>query len=202
MSTFSGINTALSGLLAYQRAIDIAGQNIANVNTPGFHRQQPVLSERVQGSLPGGVDVLGVQRADAAYVELQLNLSSSDLGRWSAAKGQLEAAQSVLSPGQAQNLGTLLDGFWSSWQGLAAQPDQLGPRTGVQQAASSLATGLRSQYTQLTALQSSINGMLGDDVGKINALANQIADLDTKVHAAEGAGNSTAELLEDRKSVV
>lgn len=40
MSTFSGLNTALSALYAQRRALDITGQNVANVNTEGYSRQR------------------------------------------------------------------------------------------------------------------------------------------------------------------
>src|SRR5690349_781679 len=44
--SYSGLNTALSGLEAAQAAIDTTGQNIANANTPGYSRQQVVQTER------------------------------------------------------------------------------------------------------------------------------------------------------------
>ena len=44
--SYSGLNTALSGLEAAQAAIDTTGQNIANANTPGYTRQQVNLTER------------------------------------------------------------------------------------------------------------------------------------------------------------
>jgi len=40
MSTWSGISTALSALRTQRVAIEVAGQNIANVNTPGYARQR------------------------------------------------------------------------------------------------------------------------------------------------------------------
>src|SRR5690349_9375215 len=39
-STFSGISTALSSLRAQRQGLDVAGQNIANVNTAGYSRQR------------------------------------------------------------------------------------------------------------------------------------------------------------------
>ena len=39
-STFSGFGTAISGLFAAQRALDVIGHNIANENTPGYTRQR------------------------------------------------------------------------------------------------------------------------------------------------------------------
>ena len=44
--SYSGLQTALSGLEAAQAAIDTTGQNIANANTPGYSRQTVVQTER------------------------------------------------------------------------------------------------------------------------------------------------------------
>ena len=45
VSGFSSLNTAVSGLAAAQRAMDVTGQNIVNANTPGYSRQRVELQE-------------------------------------------------------------------------------------------------------------------------------------------------------------
>ena len=45
MANIYGIlNMAGNALLAHQQAINVAGNNIANVNTPGFSRQRLILT--------------------------------------------------------------------------------------------------------------------------------------------------------------
>ena len=43
VSTFNGINIAMRGLIAQQRALDTTTHNIANANTEGYTRQEAVL---------------------------------------------------------------------------------------------------------------------------------------------------------------
>src|ERR1044071_3336523 len=72
MSTFSGLNTALSALYAQRRALDITGQNVANVNTEGYSRQRVELSPvenvteparySVSSGVGDGVRITGVTR--------------------------------------------------------------------------------------------------------------------------------------------
>jgi len=68
ISTFLGLETALRGILAQQRAIDVAGHNIANASTVGFTRQRanlvttPAFTDTPHGQLGTGVDVQGYQR--------------------------------------------------------------------------------------------------------------------------------------------
>ena len=42
--TLQGLQTALSGLMAEQQAMDITGNNVANANTEGYSRERAVLS--------------------------------------------------------------------------------------------------------------------------------------------------------------
>ena len=43
VSTFNGLNVALRGLIAQQRALDVTTHNIANASTEGYTRQEAVL---------------------------------------------------------------------------------------------------------------------------------------------------------------
>ena len=69
--TMIGYSIGLSALTASQEAIDVAGQNISNANTPGYHRQtadlrasQPTLEDNL--SIGTGVTVTDISRALAA----------------------------------------------------------------------------------------------------------------------------------------
>ncbi len=206
MSTFSAINTAYTALSAYQKALDVTGQNISNVSTPGYRRADAVLSESAvstpNGTLLDGVTVTGINRANTAFIDVQLGMASSESGRWSAAKNQLTAIQSVLSPGSGADLGSLLDTFWNSWQSLAASPDQLAPRQTVQQAAASLVTGLNGTSQQLTTLQGSMDQSINDTVQQVNDLAKQLADVNGQIAALQDNNGSAAPLETTRQNLM
>lgn len=207
--SFLGINIALSGLFAQQRALDVTGQNVANVNTPGYHRQEVQLAARTAtapglGSalLSGGVEVTGVRRADTNYVDLQIRMAASGYGRWSAAQEPLGSVQTILTMPAEESLSGLLDGFYTAWQGLASSPEQLGPRLEVRQAASQLASSLNTRYEQLRELQTSIYATVETTVEQINALAVQVAALNVRIAAAEAAGQGTGELVDQRQQAL
>ena len=79
MSAFSSLNTAVSGLAAAQRAMDVTGQNVVNANTPGYSRQRVELQElgaqaassffTGHGATIGGVTVEAVTRIRGVFVE-------------------------------------------------------------------------------------------------------------------------------------
>ncbi len=208
MAIMSGINTLLSSLMAHQQALDLTGQNIANVNTPGYHRQEVVLGARVgradggNGTILGGVDVLQVRRANTSYLDLQLRLINSQYGEATATGQQLSAVEGVLFPPGAKTLNGVLDEFWNSWQSLAAAPDQVAPRLTVQRAGSELAAWMNDRYQQLTALRSSAYETIKAGVTELNALATQVADLNARIARSGAGGTPAGELIDQRQQAL
>ena len=89
MSTFSGISTALSSLIAQRTALDVAGQNVANANTAGYTRQRADLGAvssaqtssmfSVGTGVGSGVQVTGISRAsDPSFQPWTLNARKPD----------------------------------------------------------------------------------------------------------------------------
>ena len=59
MSSFTGLNIVIKGLYAQQRALDVTGHNIANVNTEGYSRQRAVMETARPMQVLGGKGMLG-----------------------------------------------------------------------------------------------------------------------------------------------
>ena len=82
MSTFSGLGTALSSLIAQRQALEVSGQNIANANTVGYTRQRASLSSLPAASVssmfstnngPGqGTRVTGIDRLGDLFIEARV----------------------------------------------------------------------------------------------------------------------------------
>ena len=93
MSTFSGLNTAASGLAAARRGMDVVGQNIANQKTEGYTRQRVTTSAVAAiaqtgrfsvGALPGhGVSIDGVARLGDALLDARVRDALGASGYWS-----------------------------------------------------------------------------------------------------------------------
>lgn len=81
-STFSGLGTALSSLIAQRQALTVAGQNIANANTPGYTRQRVDLASVPGAQVPSmfatsdgvgmGTQVTGISRLSDQFLDTQL----------------------------------------------------------------------------------------------------------------------------------
>ena len=107
MTGFSALNTAISGLAAAQRAMDIAGQNVVNANTPGYSRQRVDLSSAGetttatfhsgQGGDFGGVLIDGVTRIRDSFLEASRAAAGSRLEALKAQSSALNGAEELLS---------------------------------------------------------------------------------------------------------
>src|SRR5438270_619102 len=100
---FQGIGTMNSALRAFQRALDVTGHNITNVNTPGYSRQSVQLSEAdpslfntgVPFFLGNGVTVASVNRIQDAFLFARRIQASAEDGRLNSLNGGLSSVQSL-----------------------------------------------------------------------------------------------------------
>src|SRR3954452_10805788 len=129
MSTFSGLNTALSSLYAQRRGMDITGQNIANANTDGYTRQRvnmaavgPSTAPSLYGNMldaSGGVEVTSVARLRDQYLEVRGRVEHAQ-NEYLAGQSKIYAAvQDAFGEPGDNGLQAQLSKFWGSWQDLA-----------------------------------------------------------------------------------
>jgi len=208
MSLFTTINTALSGLLAQQQALEITGNNVANAQTPGYHRQQAVLSGSPATApvspsailLSAGVNVADITASRNAFLARQSDGLSGQVGRWSLGQQSLTSIQSVIAPGSNLDLSSMLDNFFGAWQQLAADPETSANRNAVQSAGETLANTLNNQANQLSALAQQTTADLTTRVDKINTLADTLAQLNQQIAVAQASGTTPNDLLDQQET--
>ncbi|MHB9110849.1 MAG: flagellar hook-associated protein FlgK [Armatimonadota bacterium] len=214
MSTFSTIQVALSGLITQQRAIDVTSHNVVNANTPGYHRQEAVINTlpaipqpgsrngAAKGQFGTGVEVSYVRRMQDVYTQQQLRATQQEVGRWTAMTGGLERIETFLAPGQKLDLSSMLDQFFGAWQLLATHPEDLSSRLTVRSAGVNLANTLNNTADQLNYLKAQIASDLQGKVDRVNALADNLAQLNTQIGMARADGNSPNDFLDQRDQVL
>jgi len=194
MTNLLGIlNMGTSALLLQQRAINVTGNNIANVNTPGYARQRLNLKtnaayESPVGLMGWGVGSAGVERIYDRFLGVQLNGENADLGRWEARKGILERVEVVFDESGGYGLNQALSEFWTAWQDLAMNPSGETERSVVAATGQALADTVRQKYADLQQIASDIDASVKAGVADINRLAVQIADLNAKIAETESRG--------------
>ncbi|MFP3467140.1 flagellar hook-associated protein FlgK [Leifsonia sp. SIMBA_070] len=208
MSTFSGLNTAYTGLVAAKAGLDVVGQNLVNANTAGYTRQRVSTSGVAPlanaglfsgGVRPGqGVSVDGIQRLDDAAIDARVRSTTALSGYTNTRADALSTLEASLNEPGTNGLSTQLQKFWSAWSDVANQAGEQAP-AGVLlgQAASvvtQLQTGYRAVDDQWTALRTSVDGMVSD----LNTAATQVADLNGRIRSALASGQSANELMDRR----
>jgi len=210
LSTFFGINIALSSLLAQQRALDVIGNNVANVNTPGYHRQEAVLragepyppagatASLMGGQYGSGVEVEMIRRTQSAYLDLQARTAKQEAAQWQSTHDALQEVETIITQTSDSNLGTLLDGFWNAWQDLSANPEELSARVNVRQQGIALTEAIRTMVADLRQSQAGIDLQLKGKVDEVNRLAAEVASLNQQIAAVQGEGKQPNDLLDQR----
>lgn len=208
MSTFSGLNAATTALWAQRRAIDVTGQNIANVNTEGYSRQRAEL-QAIGGSpvpafystsngIGGGVQAESVLRIRDAFLEGRghtEHANSARLTTQSAALGLVE--QAFREPGDT-GIQSLLSDMWNGWDDLAINPLEPGARGQVLQRLDTLVDGIAFSHTQLGSQWDQQRESLAVLVDDVNAAASSIAELNKAIQRVTQAGGTANDLTDQR----
>jgi flagellar hook-associated protein 1 FlgK len=204
MSGLNGLfGIGANALATFQRALAVTGQNISNVNTPGYSRQQAILNETLpQNGQPGqigtGVEVAEIRRSVDTFVEQQLLTSNERLGQFGASQNALSQIQTLFADSNDQGISAGLNDFFKAWQDVATNPADLTTRTILLSKADVVAKRLNQAATQLSSQRTSLDGQIQSGITDINTLATQIADLNSKIKLAEVSGQQANDLRDQR----
>lgn len=216
--TLQGLQTALSGLLANQEALDVTSNNIANAQTPGYTRQTAVMETNRplviaslspttgEGARLGtGVGVAEITRIRDSYLDAQYRAESSTLGEASTTAEVLSQVQSALDEPTSSGLSSQLSAFWTAWNDLANSPSSAAAREGVVTAGKDLASTLKQLSSQVQAASNEATSRfetLTGPKGEVQSDAEQIASLNGQIKLALDAGQQPNELLDRRDQLV
>lgn len=212
-STFSGLSIALSGAWAQQKALDVTGHNISNVNTEGYARQvintAASLPSMVGVSGSGsvmkvgtGVDVAEIKQYRDYFLDQKLRRENQSLGYWEARKGAIEELETIFNDNTEDGLQTVMDSFWNSWSQLSKPSGGLTARSLVKENAIAFVETVKNMDTMLTSFRKNRNDEIKQNVDRINTLTKGVADLNYEIKKAEGNGATASDLRDQRELYV
>ncbi len=211
-STFGGLNTAATSLWAQRRALDVTGQNIANVNTDGYSRQRVDLQamggtavpavHSVDKGVTGGVDADEVTRIRDAFLEARGHTEHANQAALTAETGALrQVEQALREPGTA-GIQSLLSDMWAGWDDLAISPDKEAVRGQVLERLDKLVDGVRTSQAAIDAEWSRTRENLRVLVSDVNSAAATVAELNGAIHRSTLSGMPVNELTDRRDLLV
>jgi flagellar hook-associated protein 1 FlgK len=200
------LNIGTRALLANQAALQTAGNNIANVNTPGYSRQE-VLLQNIKGQFSGsgyygaGVDIITVQRVHNEFLTRQATLASAVAASDTTRYEQLRQLEDVFKGGP-NGLGAAVSDLFNAFSDVASSPADQTARAVVLARAQEATSSWRASAAQLQDLQQGVDLQLRDSVAAINDLAQGIADVNQEIARAKGVGHDPNDLLDHRDQLL
>lgn len=202
------LNIGVSALLSYRNALDTAGHNIANANTPGYSRQRVELQTRVptgsgNGFTGSGVTVSATVRNASELLATRASADQSAYSRLESFSDIAARADRLLS-NSSTGLATPLNEFLTAASALSANPASTATRQTVLATLDSLGARFADLQGQLSGMEHEINSRLGQSVSEINQYAGAVAALNDRIALARGAGGGNApnDLLDQRDQLV
>jgi flagellar hook-associated protein 1 len=207
MALSSILNTGQWALFASQAAIEVTGNNIANVNTPGYSRRTLVLEEApsldfAPGQIGTGVHAKEIIRHFDAFIEAQYNEKASQRERWSALEDSLKNVEMIFNESDGNGISQMLAKFLSDWQDLSLRPEDTNVRSVLLQDALTLAESISSSYADLENAQIRLNQSIKQEVAEVNDLIRRIADLNKQITVHEVPGQNNANGLRDERDLM
>lgn len=207
---FDGVHLMSQALRSFQRGIDTAGHNLANVNTPGYSRQRIQLGSnealrffqgdwRYQGQ---GVQMTALSRARDMMVEQRWRTQLGQNGRAATTAAGLGALSGVYGEPGLDGISASLDRFFNQWSAFAADPGDSGARHGVQREGQALADRVRGAWQSLDALAAAAAKDALATIGQINSIAARIAELNSQIAGSSADHQAPNDLLDARDSAV
>ena len=206
MSDVFGIS--VSALQAFQNAINVTSNNVANASTPGYDRETVNLTEAIPQSngtatVGAGVVVAGISRAYSQAAANQLNASQSSLGQLNALQNYSTQIDNLFGT-TVGGLSTTLQSFYSAFSDVANDPTSTASRQALLGQAQNVANSFQNASGDLNSLNTDVNSRITADVQQINSIASAISTLNQQivVATAQGGNQPPNELLDQRDQLV
>src|SRR5690625_420287 len=211
MSSFAALNGAFTSLTAQRIALEVTGQNISNVNTPGYTRQRVNLEAIASGVKPtlhssqgvraSGVQVVSVDRLGDVFLETKARTQASTAARLTATAESWQLLETTVQEPGDHGLASSLDTFFAAWQDVANRPDDGAAGSVLLGNAAALVNditeGSRNVEDQWAASRSQASALARE----INTTAAAVADLNGRIRDALVSG-ADANVLIDQRGVL
>jgi flagellar hook-associated protein 1 len=200
------LSTSVSGLLAFQKALSVTSNNVANVNTPGYSVEaaqftpQPGETTGI-GYFGTGVSITSVTRSYSELLAGQMRSSQSSYSSFNSFATTSASIDNMLSA-TTTGLSAQLQSFSNSLQTLANSPTLAASGTAVLSAAQSLAQSIQGYASQINSVDQNVEGQISSNVQEINSLAGSIATVNGQIAQIQNSGQSPNSLLDQRDQLI
>lgn len=207
MGIQSIFNIAQSGLKTQQIGMEVTGENIANVNTPGYSRQTAILQTArttLANGFPlgSGVEVAEIQRSYDSFLQTQITTENSTYGQTQTRQTFVQRIEPLFNEITADGLGKSLEEFLQTWNDLSLNPQGVAERQNILARAQILTDNFHQVNTFLNNARSDANKSLVGLTSDVNDKISAIASLNEQIKDIEVLGGKANELRDQRDTLV
>ena len=220
MSLFGALSLATRSLATQRNGTEVAGHNLANVNTKGYSRQRVAIETSLavpseMGPQGTGADAVGIYQLRDALVDRQIVNETSVRGAYESRQRALQFGQAALGQqidrqatgaegaaaasgvGGQHGIAEDMSSLFSAMQSLSTNPTSVSERQVLVIKAQGLATQFNQVSDRLDGLRTSLNESLASDVDQANIALADIAKLNEQIISAELGTTGKANDLRD-----
>ena len=195
---------------AQRQALNVTGQNIANVNTEGYRKRSADLKE-VSGSQSGltsitsqiglGVNLSEVRRAYNVFLASSTNSSQSRFESSQTFVESMERLENAILPGEG-DLSSQISQFFIALSDVEASPGDLAPRAAAIEQGNGLANAFNVTAFVLRDLEAQIAGTIDQEVSEVNRLISSLGSVNGKLRSSNLGASPPNALMDERDRLI
>ena len=208
---FGSLYVGASGLQNAQNAINTTANNLANVDTKGYVRQQVRYADKNYTILKDsranvnmqqsglGVSIGDVVHARDIFLDKTYRQETGRMSFYSARYETATYVEDLMQELNGQQFKQSVSDLWQAFQEVSTKPADSTNQNLVLQKADILVSRTQKLYSDLQNYQSNINDQIKDDVDRVNTIGNRIYELNLQIQKVEAGGTETAMTLRDER---
>lgn len=208
-STFFGLTIASSGLRAANAALNTTGNNISNVQTAGYSRQE-VQTEAANalrvfatyGCAGAGVETLAIERVRDLFYDHKYWANETKLGEYDAKLYYCNMIMEYFKDDKTTGFKTLFDQIGATLQEITKNASSTETKAQFLGAAKALTDYFNNMYGDLRDLQEDVNDEIKIRADQINSIAQDLATVNKQINVIELSGGTANELRDKRDSLL
>jgi flagellar hook-associated protein 1 len=196
-------DVASSGVNAQRLAMEVTGENIANVNTEGYSRQQVVMENRPVTTSNGfplgtGVQIQAVRRSYDNMLQQQIVNGNSTYQQNLTKQNALDQIQPSFNELASDGLGVAVENFFGAWQDLSTNPQGTAERQALLSTTQVLTDTFHQMNQTLSGVATTADANLTGITAEVTDNARNLALVNTQIMSTNAVGGNPNELLDQR----
>lgn len=211
---FGSFYVGSSGLTNAQNALNVTANNLANVDTKGYVREQVRFADktyitrnqaqvRVNMQQNGlGVSIGDVAHARDIFLDKAYRQESGRQGFYETCYEVSSYVEGLLQELDGEQFSQSISDLWKAVQELAKDPADSTNQNLVLQKAELLVSRSTTLYSDLKSYQSNLNQQINDKVNRINEIGDRIYQINLQIQRVEAGNVETAMTLRDERDLL